>query len=105
MAVLKPRDRSVYFRISEDEFRQFVQACEKEGARSISDLARSAVLRLIEDCNHTREEQGIAPQLRALEKLMLRITDQLQLLAETRNAGRTSGEEDNKGVRFPASNE
>jgi len=49
MAVFKPRERLVYFRISEDEFHQFVGLCEQEGARSVSDLARSAVQRLIAD--------------------------------------------------------
>jgi len=38
MAVLKPRERLVYFRITEDEFHQFANVCEQEGARSISDL-------------------------------------------------------------------
>jgi hypothetical protein len=33
----------VYFRISDDEFEQMLQLCERTGARSVSDLARAAV--------------------------------------------------------------
>ena len=44
MAVTKPRNRLVNFRVSEDEFQSLREACETGGARSISDFARSAVL-------------------------------------------------------------
>ena len=81
MAVLKPRERLVYFRISEDEFRQFVSVCEQEGARSVSDLARSAVQRLIADGNRQREGDGMAEKMYKLERLIAAVTEQLQLLA------------------------
>jgi DNA-binding transcriptional regulator GbsR (MarR family) len=61
VAVLKPRERLVYFRITEDEFHQFANVCEQEGARSISDLARSAVQRLIAESNREREGRDLAP--------------------------------------------
>ena len=44
MAVTKPRNRLVNFRVSEDEFQSLREACETGGARSISDFARSDVL-------------------------------------------------------------
>lgn len=81
MAVLKPRERLVYFRISEDEFRQFLTVCEQEGARSVSDLARSAVQRLISDGNRQREEDEVASKMQRLEQLIGAVTEQLQLLA------------------------
>jgi hypothetical protein len=81
VAVLKPRERLVYFRISEDEFHQFVSVCEQEGARSVSDLARSAVQRLIADGNRNREEREIIPKVEMLEKLVRELTSQLQFLA------------------------
>ncbi len=59
MAVLKPRERLVYFRISEDEFRQFVSVCEQAGARSVSDLARNAVQSLIADGQRQRDGQEL----------------------------------------------
>jgi hypothetical protein len=47
VAAVKRRDRLVYFRISEEEFEQIVKACDSKGARSVSDLARSAVQEFI----------------------------------------------------------
>src|SRR5271163_643895 len=80
VAVLKPRERLVYFRISEDEFRQFVGVCEQAGARSVSDLARSAVQRLIADGNRQREDEELADKMHRLERLIAEVTEQLQIL-------------------------
>ena len=80
MAVLKPRERLVYFRVSEDEFRQFVSVCEQAGARSLSDLARSAVQRLIQEGARQREDDQLADRMHRLEKLISKVTEQLQLL-------------------------
>jgi hypothetical protein len=85
VAVLKPRERLVYFRVSEDEFRQFVSVCEQAGARSLSDLARSAVQRLIADGNRQRTDDQLADKMHRLEKLISEVTEQLQLL----NGGNT----------------
>jgi DNA-binding transcriptional regulator GbsR (MarR family) len=84
VAVLKPRERLVYFRITEDEFHQFAGVCEQEGARSISDLARSAVQRLIAESNREREGQDLAPKMQSLEKLIAEVTAQLQMLCALR---------------------
>jgi len=89
VAVLKPRERLVYFRISEDEFRQFVGVCEQEGARSVSDLARTAIQRLIADGNRHRNGEELAEKMHRLEELILSVTEELRLLtaARTREAG------------------
>jgi hypothetical protein len=84
VAVLKPRERLVYFRISEDEFRQFVSVCEQEGARSVSDLARSAVQRLIADGHRHQEGEELAQKMHRLEQLIAAVTEQLELLTRTR---------------------
>jgi hypothetical protein len=81
VAVLKPRERLVYFRVSEDEFRQFVSVCEHAGARSVSDLARNAVQRLIADGERNREGHDIDEKIRVLERLIAAVTEQLQLLS------------------------
>jgi hypothetical protein len=81
VAVLKPRERLVYFRVSEDEFRQFVSVCEEAGARSVSDLARNAVQRLIAEGRRHREDQDIDEKIRVLERLIAAVTEQLQLLS------------------------
>jgi hypothetical protein len=64
MAVLKPRNRLVYFRISEDEFQKVAEMCQVEGARSLSDFARSAMQRLIRDGSEN-------PDLLMKEKLLV----------------------------------
>jgi hypothetical protein len=71
----------VYFRVSEDEFRQFVSVCEEAGARSVSDLARNAVQRLIADGRRHREDHDIDEKIRVLERLIAAVTEQLQLLS------------------------
>lgn len=80
MAVFKPRERLVYFRISEDEFRQFSSVCEQGGARSVSDLARNAVQRLIAEGQRQREGQEMEDKIRVLENLIAAVTEQLHLL-------------------------
>jgi hypothetical protein len=44
MSMLQPRNRLVNFRLSEDEFERLKASCKSQGARSISDFARSSVL-------------------------------------------------------------
>ena len=48
MSVLKPRNRLVNFRLTEEEYSALYLASGKSGARSLSDFARSAVLRAME---------------------------------------------------------
>jgi hypothetical protein len=81
VAVLKPRERLVYFRVSEDEFRQFVSVCEQAGARSVSDLARNAVQRLIAEGQRQRDTQELDDKMRTLDRLIAAVTEQLQLLS------------------------
>ena len=47
MSVLKRRSRMISFRVSEDEYVGLKNLCVNEGARSVSDMARDAVHRLI----------------------------------------------------------
>jgi hypothetical protein len=56
MAVTKPRNRLVNFRVSEEEFQNLREACLSGGARSISDFARSAVLNTFGGAN---EQEGL----------------------------------------------
>ena len=49
MSVLNPRNRLVNFRLSEMEFEDLKAACSRQGARSISDFARSSVLQCLDN--------------------------------------------------------
>jgi len=97
VAVLKPRERLVYFRVSEDEFRQFVSVCEQAGARSVSDLARNAVQRLIAEGQRQRDGHELEEKMQVLERLIAAVTEQLQLLStqakETSEAALPTGAE------------
>src|SRR5262245_32597455 len=51
MSVLKRRSRMISFRVSEAEYDGLKTLCASEGARSVSDMARDAVHRLVS--NHS----------------------------------------------------
>jgi hypothetical protein len=67
--------------VSEDEFRQFVSVCEQAGARSVSDLARNAVQRLIAEGQRQRDGNELEEKMQVLERLIAKVTEQLQLLS------------------------
>lgn len=100
MAVLKPRERLVYFRISEDEFRQFASVCEQEGARSVSDLARNAVQRLIADGHRQREEDEVTERMHRLERLIEAVTEQLQMLVARQSDNTATLEVTHRGHEY-----
>jgi Arc/MetJ-type ribon-helix-helix transcriptional regulator len=54
MTVLKTRSRMVSVRLSENEYQALRQMCSSSGARSVSDLTRSAMHALLSGT--TREE-------------------------------------------------
>jgi hypothetical protein len=102
MAVFKPRERLVYFRISEDEFRQFISACEQGGARSVSDLARSAVQRLIADGDRQKEDTRLEEKMRVLEELIAAVTEQLHLLTRAQLTHGAAAADGFHGESWPA---
>ena len=79
MAVLKPRNRLVYFRVSEEEFRLFTDMCQIEGARSISDLARLALQRLAQERKLNAEDDFIG-KLRAINEVLNELGDKVERL-------------------------
>jgi hypothetical protein len=90
MSVLKPRNRLVNFRLSEEEFQGLKAACETSGARSLSDFARSAVLSSMErvgEGESFRGEVTLGPLSRlgrTVETLEVRVEQILSMLsAET----------------------
>ncbi len=47
MSMIKTRSRQIAFRMSRDEYEKLCEFCVSTGARSISDLARSAICQVI----------------------------------------------------------
>jgi dynactin complex subunit len=79
MAVLKPRNRLVYFRVSEEEFQLFSGMCELEGARSISDLARLALQRLAQEHRLNTEDDFIG-KLKAINEVLNELGEKVERL-------------------------
>lgn len=84
MAVLRPRRRLVFFRIPEDDYERFRGLCEQEGARSVSELARTAVDRLISRQDSIEERMGV--MCGNLEKVL---NDLMEIVRETKSGGET----------------
>lgn len=81
MAILRPRSRLVYYRISEEEFEKVSCLCKEGAARSLSDFTRQAVLRLL-------EERAEGPdslwkrRLRELERVIAELNRMVAQLAQ-----------------------
>jgi hypothetical protein len=84
----------ISFRLSEDEYTSLRNVCEVEGARSVSDLARDAVHRLI----HKQEQVPMEAALRAMEGRLNSLDLQVQKLnlaitsTEPKQARHTNGQ-------------
>ena len=73
MAILKRRNRMISFRLSEDEYTSLRSLCESEGARSVSDLARDAVHRLIQKESETQVEATLRALAGRMDTLDLQV--------------------------------
>jgi hypothetical protein len=78
MAVTKPRSRLVNFRLTEEEFQSLRTASAESGARSISDFARSAVLRTF----HSQAPEAPVSGLVDLASRLEAAVDKLNSLVE-----------------------
>jgi hypothetical protein len=85
MSVLRPRNRLVNFRLSEDEFEKLKSSCEQFGARSISDFARGSVLGRLEHAPApvNESEQRITNLDCKVEALETRVGQLLRLIEVT----------------------
>ena len=74
MSIRKPRSRLVYFRVSEDELQDVMRACESMGARSVSDLARSAVRQYIQEAASPSKQDPLALLMDQLRQTVQELT-------------------------------
>jgi hypothetical protein len=100
MSVLRPRNRLVYFRVSEDEYQQYNNICESTGSRSISDLARSAMQRIVQNGNGTGEER-ISEKLSILETLVNDLNRRVCELSLRLDRPASQMPSSNRGLRQP----
>jgi hypothetical protein len=86
MAVTKPRNRLVFFRVSEEEFQQLTMLChDGKIARSVSELARSAVGRFLVD--HQITDQPVMNQLRRLDETVKEVQRTVEHMATILDGG------------------
>ena len=70
MGVTKPRNRLVNFRLSEEEYQAMCTATTQSGSRSISDFARTAVLRAMNAGNVGEDTGTLLMRVNALVELL-----------------------------------
>jgi metal-responsive CopG/Arc/MetJ family transcriptional regulator len=84
VSILVHRVRTIGIRLSEEEYAELENFCIASGARSISDLARTAILRFV---NREHQENALAlavsthdVQVRELEQRLQQLTAEMALL-------------------------
>jgi hypothetical protein len=77
----------VYFRVTEEEFLQLKQLCDTEGARSISDLARDAVGRMILQNGSGGE---VRERLREINRVLDELNQSLRIVNQMMTSNATS---------------
>ena len=80
MSILKPRTRVVYFRVSEEDFHRLVDLCPARGARSISELARSAMQNIIRGAQDDTADRDVVKTLHAIDKTVSEMNQNLKRL-------------------------
>ncbi len=75
----------VSIRLLDDEYRQLKELCETTGARSVSDLAREAMFRLLGPSGEGGQA-AVEDRLRQLDQKVARLDAQLEAL-ESRLSG------------------
>jgi hypothetical protein len=74
MRVVKPRSKTVMFRIAQDDYARLLTVVSASGARSFSDFARSQVLRVLGEPSLA----DVGQRLSELELTIQQLTEALQ---------------------------
>lgn len=82
MTLINKRNRMVSIRLSDDEFRKLHEVCASTGARSISDLAREAMHRMI-PAGQFREGNGdeVHERLQSLDERLTELQREVARVA------------------------
>ena len=99
MSVLKRRNRMISFRVSEDEYVDLKNLCVNHGARSVSDMARDAVHRLVTTHTWPNNQietlvQVLQGRIEALDTEVKRLGMALNRQKSTRSMGARRGNGD-----------
>ncbi len=105
MSVLKPRSRTVTFRVSAEEFDALTSSCVDSGARSISDFARAAVMQKIHSAGVpagtlTGDLNTLGRSLAELDQVLLELSRRIRgMLGSVPDSASGNGHE--AGARVP----
>jgi hypothetical protein len=86
MVATHRKTKMVSFRLSGDEYRLLQGACEKSGARSVSELARSAMQRIILDTGTISSDSAEA-SLRELQIKLDVLSSEVDRLSRLMRSG------------------
>ncbi len=89
MPVYRPRTRLVNFRVNEEEYATLLAACSQNGARSVSDFARLAVMRQagVDEKNAASIQWRLSAMGHQMSELECRVVQLLRLLEATGSDG------------------
>lgn len=80
MSVLEPRNRTIGVRLTEDEYAALERFCTASGSRSISDLARTAIWKFVNQAGRKKlrlNNSGHSAQIKILELKLERLSEEL----------------------------
>ena len=75
---LKPRTRVVYFRISEEDYGKLNQLWQTQGARSLSDLTRTAMQNVLGQVDGVPTTSTVVSKLDTLERMLAELIEALR---------------------------
>jgi hypothetical protein len=82
MTVAKPKNRMISFRLSDEEYEHLVNLCETQSARSLSDLARSAMQSLIANGGVNGGGDGVEERLSHLDGRLNALDEAVERLSQ-----------------------
>ena len=78
---IKVRSKMISFRLSTEEYEQFRELCYAQGIRSVSELARAAIHKLVQDPEPTAiSGQALETRVTSLEGQLITLADELRRL-------------------------
>jgi hypothetical protein len=90
MGVLKPRTRIVTFRLAEEEFERIKNVCAAEGARSMSDYARTSLCNSIA-ARGAHADPGLDARVGRLDRKVEELDQAVRILTQLVGDGLSAG--------------
>jgi hypothetical protein len=78
--LMNRRTKMVSIRLMEDEYRRLKDLCEARGARSVSDLAREALFRLLPGNGAQLAPDDLEDRVRELSQTVVRLDEQMRAM-------------------------